>query len=105
MNKLYNTQEDIASGFSKFLHTVDPNIRKTQLNILPYILFGILSSESLISLDKELRDYLQINILILIYFTIKSFVMLFFPIRKNMMIKGYILFLITCILIIIIQFL
>ena len=57
MNKLYNTQEDIASGFSKFLHTVDPNIRKTQLNILPYILFGILSSESLVSLDKELRDY------------------------------------------------
>lgn len=51
MNKLYNTQEDIASGFSKFLHTIDPNIRKTQLNILPYILFGILSSESLVSLD------------------------------------------------------
>ena len=26
MNKLYNTQEDIASGFSKFLHTVNPNM-------------------------------------------------------------------------------
>ena len=55
MNKLYNTQEDIASGFSKFLHTVDPNIRKTQLNILPYILFGILSSESLVSESWQTR--------------------------------------------------
>ena len=62
MNKLYNTQEDIASGFSKFLHTVDPNIRKTQLNILPYILFGILSSESLVSLDiaKNLKDHFSL---------------------------------------------
>ena len=41
MIKVYNTQEDIASGFAKFLQIADPDIRKTQLNIIPYILFGI----------------------------------------------------------------
>ena len=37
--------------------TITPMNSKTQLNILPSILFGILSTESLVSLDKELRDY------------------------------------------------
>ena len=47
MNKMYNTQEDIASGFRNFLKLVNPNIRKTQLNFLPYLLFGIIASESI----------------------------------------------------------
>lgn len=47
MNKFYNTQESIASAISTFLLKVDPNIRKTQLNIIPYIILGmILSSNS-----------------------------------------------------------
>ena len=39
MNKVYNTQEEIASAFAKFLKEVDPNIRKTQLNIIPYVVW------------------------------------------------------------------
>ena len=58
MNKVYNTQEEIASAFAKFLKEVDPNIRKTQLNIIPYVLFGMIKSESLVSLNiaKNLKD-------------------------------------------------
>ena len=44
MNKIYNTQEDIASGFRNFLKLINPNIRKTQLNFLPYLLFGIIKA-------------------------------------------------------------
>ena len=29
MIKVYNTQEDISSGFRKFLKIIDKNIRKT----------------------------------------------------------------------------
>ena len=39
MNKVYNNQTDIARGIAKFLKECSPNIRKTQLNILPYITF------------------------------------------------------------------
>ena len=58
MYQVYNTQEDIASAFAKFLKEVDPNIRKTQLNIIPYFLFGMIKSESLVSLNiaKNLKD-------------------------------------------------
>ena len=58
MYQVYNTQEDIASAFAKFLKEVDPNIRKTQLNIIPYVLFGMIKSESLVSLNiaKNLKD-------------------------------------------------
>ena len=51
MNKIYNTQEDIASGFRNFLKLINPNIRKTQLNFLPYLLFGIIVSESISPFD------------------------------------------------------
>ena len=58
MNKVYNTQEDMARGFEDFLLAVDPNIRKTQLNIIPYIFHGMIISESLVPLDiaKNLKD-------------------------------------------------
>lgn len=58
MNKVYNTQEDMTRGFEDFLLAVDPNIRKTQLNIIPYIFHGMIISESLIPLDiaKNLKD-------------------------------------------------
>lgn len=51
MYKIYNTQEDFATNIILFLKSVIPNIRKTVLNILPYILIGIISSESLVASD------------------------------------------------------
>lgn len=35
MSKLYNTQEDFAINFNKFVLNIYPKVRKTQLNILP----------------------------------------------------------------------
>lgn len=64
MSKLYNTQEDFAIGFNKFIKNIFPNIRKTQLNILPYIIFGMTKAESSVTSDiaKELEgkfDFVQ----------------------------------------------
>ena len=58
MSKLYNTQKDITSNFEIFLLNSVPNIRKTQLNIIPSILFGIIQAESIASSDiaKNLKD-------------------------------------------------
>lgn len=58
MNKIYNTQEIIASKISNFLIKVDPNIRKTQLKIIPFIIIGMILSESCVSSDiaKNLKD-------------------------------------------------
>ena len=58
MNKLYNNQKEIASKFKKFLQESIPNIRKTQLNILPYIFLGMILAESCVPSDiaKTLKD-------------------------------------------------
>ena len=58
MNKVYNSQQDFASNISNFLKKVDPNIRKTQLNVIPYILLGIINAESSDARDiaKQLKD-------------------------------------------------
>lgn len=58
MNKLYNTQKEISSNFSKFLKEIYPNIRKTQLNIVPYIIHGMIVAQSLVPSDiaKVLKD-------------------------------------------------
>lgn len=58
MNKLYNIQSDITSGFSIFLKESSPNIRKTQLNIIPSVMFGMINAESCASSDiaKVLKD-------------------------------------------------
>ena len=58
MNKLYNTQTEITNKIRKFLKKSIPNLRKTQLNIIPEILFGMISSESVVSSDiaKSLKD-------------------------------------------------
>ncbi len=45
MIKLYNVQSDITSGFSNFLKSSIPNLRKTQLNFLPSLMFGMIYSE------------------------------------------------------------
>ena len=61
MIKLYNIQSDITRGFSKFLTSSIPNLRKTQLNFLPSLLFGMINSESCASSDiaKSLKDELK----------------------------------------------
>lgn len=51
MSKLYNTQEDFASNFAKILKEIFPSIRKTQLNIIPYIIFGMICAESTVIND------------------------------------------------------
>ncbi len=58
MNKLYNTQKDFASKFKLFLKNAIPDIRKTQLNILPFIILGMIVSESCVPIDiaKVLKD-------------------------------------------------
>ena len=58
MFKVYNTQNDIASSLQNFLLNVDPNIRKTQLNIIPFISLGMILSESSVASDiaKSLKD-------------------------------------------------
>jgi len=58
MNKIYNTQENFASKIREFLKKVFPNFRKTQLNIIPYIVLGMILSESPSASDiaKNLKD-------------------------------------------------
>ncbi len=58
MNKLYNTQKDITRGFREFLKIAVPGIRKTQLNIIPHVIFGLIDAESVVTGDiaKILKD-------------------------------------------------
>ena len=51
MYKLYNTQEDFASNLNEFLKNSVHFIRKTQLNILPFIIWGMILSESSVASD------------------------------------------------------
>lgn len=51
MNKLYNNQSNITSEFKSLLLKVYPNIKKTILNFLPSVLFGIIKAESITSSD------------------------------------------------------
>ena len=57
MYKVYNTQENIASEIRKFLLNVNPNFRKTQFNIIPYIFIGLILAESSVASDivKKLK--------------------------------------------------
>ena len=58
MYKFYNTQNDFTSHFSQFLKKAIPDIRKTHLNIIPFIILGMILSESSSSSDiaKVLKD-------------------------------------------------
>ena len=58
MNKVYNSQNEIASKMKNFLLKCNPNIRKTQLKIIPYIVLGMILSESSVASDtaKSLKD-------------------------------------------------
>lgn len=58
MYKLYNTAKDFAINLSQTLKNAIPDIRKTQLNIIPYIIFSMIISESCVPMDmaKVLKD-------------------------------------------------
>lgn len=51
MNKVYNTQEEIATNLKNFLLECFGNIRKTQLKIIPYIVIGMILAESVVASD------------------------------------------------------
>lgn len=62
MNKLYNTQENIARDLGKFFEKVG-NLSKPQLKIIPYITLGMIESESVVTADivKKLKgDFLKV---------------------------------------------
>lgn len=51
MSKVYNNQSNITMGFSNFLLNSSPFIRKSQLNFIPSVMFGMISSQSCSSYD------------------------------------------------------
>ena len=58
MNKLYNTANDFATNLSQTLKKAIPDIKKTHLNIIPYIILSMILSESCVPIDmaKVLKD-------------------------------------------------
>lgn len=46
MNIIYNTEEEIASKFRNFISNVFKDARKTQLNIIPEIMLGMIVAEA-----------------------------------------------------------
>ena len=51
MTQVYNTQKQFASRFNDFLKDCIPNLRKTQLNILPHVIWGMINAESSVASD------------------------------------------------------
>ena len=58
MDKLYNTAKEFATNLSQTLKNAIPDIKKTQLNIIPYIILSMILSESCVPIDmaKVLKD-------------------------------------------------
>lgn len=71
MNKLYNIKEKITNKIRDFLKINIPNLRKTQLNIIPEILFGMISSEFMFNQNLFKEDF--VYFLIMIYLIQKPF--------------------------------
>ena len=59
MTQVYNTQKQFASRFNDFLKDCIPNLRKTQLNILPHIIWGMINAESSVASDiaKHIKGF------------------------------------------------
>ena len=55
MNKVYNTQEEIATKLKNFLLECFGNIRKTQLKIIPYIVIGMILAGSTVASDIAMK--------------------------------------------------
>lgn len=63
MNKLYNTQKNIARDLAKFFQKVT-DVSKPQLKLIPYIILGMIESESVVTADivKKLKgDFSKVN--------------------------------------------
>ncbi len=63
MNKLYNTQKNIAIDLAKYFEKVT-NIKKPQLKLIPYIILGMIEAESVVTNDivKKLKgDFSLVN--------------------------------------------
>lgn len=62
MNVLYNTQPDIATNLASFFKSACPSVSKTTLNILPYIIVGMIDAESVVSSDiaRKLKGNFQL---------------------------------------------
>lgn len=58
MNKLYNTQNEIANIIRTFLKENTSSLHKPQLNFLPEVIFGMIVSESSVASDisKSLKE-------------------------------------------------
>ena len=58
MYKLYNIAKEFTTDFKQTLEKAIPDIKKTQLNIIPYIILSMILSESCVPLDmaKVLKD-------------------------------------------------
>lgn len=56
MNKLYNTQENLARELGKFFEKIE-EISKPQIKLLPYIILGMIEAESVVTMDivKKLK--------------------------------------------------
>ena len=64
MIKLYNIQSNIASDLAKFFKFVSPNISKPHLKLIPFIILGMIQSESVVTTDivKKLKgDFSWVN--------------------------------------------
>ena len=57
MNKVYNNQEEIASIIAEKIKEIIPTVRKTVLNILPYIIIAMFLAESVVAsnMSKKLK--------------------------------------------------
>ena len=115
MNKLYNTQENLARFFQKVT-----KIKKPQLKIIPYIILGMIESESVVTTDivkklkgnfslvnpfstvRRLERFLIILNLIFINFITKLFLMLYLTILLKT--KKFISVWIICIVEMILQY-
>lgn len=64
MSKLYNSIDEVASEMSDFFKVCVPNISKNTLKTLPYIILGMINSESE-SLLTLLLQLIQITFLML----------------------------------------
>lgn len=63
MNKLYNTQKNLARDLAKFFQKTIV-ITKPQLKIIPYIILGMIQAESVVTNDivKKLKgDFSLVN--------------------------------------------
>lgn len=58
MNKLYNTQGEIANTIRSFLKENTSSLHKPQLNFLPEVIFGMITSDSSVASDiaKSLKE-------------------------------------------------